>query len=535
MPTTELLPPFQLEDDSGTELAFPSGRNTLLCFVKEDCPTCRISMPLIQQLGEAFKDRLDLWAVGQDALGNAVLVDDYGFTSPMLDDSELKASFDYGIETVPTVILADPKGGELRRFVGFGRDDWRDLVHALADLTLLDPPEVEWDAYPESRPGCGSKSVEPGIYERLVAEAEGSPLRARRLEIGVQDDVMEFLYDQGMTDGMPVVPPTPERVLRMLEYTRRDPQQEIAVLPPNLAPLTVEKVAINAVLAGCKPEYFPVVLAAVDVVVDPSFGIHAVMATTMGGTPIFVVNGPIRERIGMNMGQGVLGQGNRANATIGRAVKLVLRNVGGARPGGTERATIGNPLRFSGSFAEWEERAPQWTPLHVEQGFERDQSVVTVFAMSGGPAQVIDQHSRTARALAGSIALKAQGLQHPVMVSGGATLIVVSPEHYDTLAGDGYSKDDLRRRIQEMTARPLRDTLATEDHGGLGPVAARFSAGIDELTDEVLDERRSKFLREDWIHIVVAGGGAGKWTALFEPLFSGPTGPTCRSRVIEEL
>ena len=149
------------------------------------------------------------------------------------------------------------------------------------------------------------------------------------------------MYDQGFSDGLPVMAPTPERVLRMLRGTRRDAQELVAVVPPNMAPATVEKVAINAVLAGCRPEYLPVVIASLEAVCTETFNGHGVMATTMGASPALIVNGPIRDRIGMNSRLGALGQGNRANATIGRALRLVLRNVGGAKPGGTERSTLG--------------------------------------------------------------------------------------------------------------------------------------------------------------------------------------------------
>ena len=133
----------------------------------------------------------------------------------------------------------------------------------------------------------------------------------------------------------------------------------VAIVPPDLVEITVEKVAINAVMAGCRPDYLPVVIAAVEAVCTDEFNIHGVTATTMGAAPVMVVNGPIRHRIGMNMKLGALGAGSRANATIGRAVRLVIRNVGGARPGGVDRSTLSSPLKFTMCFAEWEEGSPQ--------------------------------------------------------------------------------------------------------------------------------------------------------------------------------
>ena len=521
------LPPFTLDDVHGPR-SFPSGRPALLCFVDEECESSNLSMPLIEAAHRAFGDAVDVWAIGQEAAGNATLVDRFHLTTPMLDDSALKVSHEYGLETVPAIVLAGASGEEQQRFVGFGREDWRELYAALAGIAGKAQPEIEWDAYPDSRPGCGSRSVLPGIAERLAAEAEGSPLRARRLEIGAGDDVFEFLFDQGMTDGLPVVPPAPERVLRMLDGTSRDAQEVVAVVPPNMAEATVEKVAINAVMAGCKPSYLPVVLAALEAVCTDEFNIHGVMATTMGATPVIVVNGPIRERIGMNMGLGVLGQGNRANSAIGRALMLVLRNLGGARPGGIERSTFGSPTKYTMAFAEWEERSP-WEPLHVERGFAPEQSVVTVFGLTGGPHQITDQGSRSARALAGSIGVGLESSGHPKAHGGGDVLLVVSPEHVDTLWRDGYRKADLRQHIQEVTARPARELLATADVGGGIPVSR---AG--EMSTQQLDERLPKFSAPERVNIVVAGAEAGKWSAFFAGWATGPGGTIVTSRVIEQ-
>jgi hypothetical protein len=257
------LPNFSLGDAEGVTRAFPSGRHALLCFVKEDCPTCILSMPLIQAAAAAFGDALDVWTIAQDSDGGRALGERFSGVT-LLDDSALKVSFGYELDTVPTVILADRDGSELHRIVGLSKAEWQSLFHRLISITLSPAPVLDWSAYPEWRPGCGSKSVEPGIAERLAAEAEGSPLRARRIEIGDSDDPFEFMFAQGLTDGLPVIPPTPERVLRMLAGTKREPQEVVGVVPPNLAPVTVEKIAINAVMAGCRPEYLPVVLAAVE-------------------------------------------------------------------------------------------------------------------------------------------------------------------------------------------------------------------------------------------------------------------------------
>ncbi len=524
------LRPFSLADGDGLKRSFPTGRPALLCFVHEECQTCALSMPLIEATHRAFGDAIDVWAIGQDTPGNAVLIERHRLTLPMLDDDALVVSFAYGLDTVPSIFLADGEGRELRSFIGFGRDDWRALHAELASLSSLTEPAIAWDELPDSRPGCGSRSVEPGIAERLIAESDGSPLRARRVEIGEHDDIHEFLFDQGLTDGLPVVPPTPERVLRMLAGTKRDAQEEVAIVPPNLAPATIEKVAINAVMAGCKPEHLPVVLAAVEAMCTDEFNIHGVSATTMGATPLMLINGPIRDRIGMNSKLGALGTGNRANAAIGRAVRLVLRNVGGGKPGGTERSTLGSPSKFTLCFAEWEERA-RWEPYHVEHGFQPEDSVVTLFAASGGPSLVIDQTSRTARQIGGTIGMVLEGIAHPKAHGASDTFLVLCPEHLDTLQTGGWTKDELRARIQEASSRPLRELLADEDSGAGIPLA-RF--GGSGPTEDQLNEMIPKFADPANIHIVVAGSDAGKFSSIFQGWASGPRGSQLVSRKIEE-
>ncbi len=518
------LPAFTLTDPSGTERAFPSGRTALLCFVKEDCPTCVLSMPLIEAAAEAFGEAMDVWAIGQDAEGNANLVQRFGSVAPMLDDSKLAVSFAYDLDTVPTIILADAGGEELERFVGFGKTDWQALFTRLITTTLAPAPVVDWAAYPEMRPGCGSKSVEPGVYERLTAEAEGSPLRARRIEVGESDDLFEFMFDQGLTDGLPVIPPTPERVLRMLGGTKRDAQEVLGLCPPNLAPLTVEKVAINAVMAGCKPEYMPVVIAAVEAVLNEQFNMHGVLATTHFPTPVIIVNGPIRDRIGMNYRMNVLGQGNRANATIGRALQLVVRNVGGGRPGEVDRAALGQPGKIGFCFPEFEERS-NWEPLHVERGYRKDQSTVTVYA-GGAPNGIIDQLARGARALATSYGLGLSAAGHPKQYNHGEIVVVVPPEHVDTFAKDGWTKDQIREQIQLASMRPVRELVRDDDCAEGIPRASAEKLGMDTLLP--------KFARKELITLVVAGGEAGKFAAYLGGWVSGPMGSIMTTKLIRD-
>ena len=518
------LPAFALSDAQGTPRRFPTGRPALLCFVKADCPTCELSAPLIEAAHRSFGGAADVWAVSQDADGGAAFSERFGLTLPMLNDSDLRVSYAYELDTVPTIILADATGLERDRCVGFGKRDWQELYVQLAQLTQQPAPTFDWTAYPESRPGCGSKSVEPGLAERLAAEASGSPLRSRRIDIADADDPFEFLFDQGLTDGLPVIPPTPERVLRMLSGTRRNAQDIVATVPPNLAPATVEKIAINAVMAGCKPEYLPIVIAAIEAVCTDEFNMHGVLATTHFPTPVIIVNGPIRDRIGMNYRMNVLGQGNRANATIGRAVQLVVRNVGGGRPGEVDRATLGQPGKYTLCFAEFEERS-NWEPLHVERGFRREDSTVTVFA-GGAPMGFVDQLARDAQSLATSYGLTLAAASHPKHCFHGEIVVVVPPEHVDTFATDGWTKDQVREQIQLVTTRPVRAWMQDASCAEGLPRALAEKLGLDMPLP--------KFRSKDMITLVVAGGEAGKFAAYLQGWVSGPMGSTMTTRKIEE-
>lgn len=523
------LPAFLLSDGQGADYSFPGEKPAIVCFVKEDCPTCNEVMPVLNALHSAFSQQIDFFIAGQTVAGNCKLADVHQPGFAILDDASLKVSFAYEIDTVPTLFVSDSSGAQQQSLIGFVREEWQNLAQGLATQLSLTPPDIDWSTLPEWRPGCGSLSVDPVIAERLQAEAENSPLRARRIEIATQDDEFEFMFDQGFSDGLPLVPPTPERVIRMLSGTARDPQAVVAVMPPNMGLATVEKIAINAVMAGCRPEYLPVILASVEAVCTDEYNIHGVMATTMGASPVMVVNGPIRERIGMNMKLGALGQGNRANATIGRALRLVVRNVGGARPGGTERSTLGNPMKFSMCFAEWEERNP-WSALHVERGFSAEESVVTVFAMTSGPTLIVDQDSRSASQLAGSFGLGLESAFHPKAHFATEVLLVVCPEHVDTLVSDNYSKADIRARIQEVTARSIRDLLEDETS------AVGFKkAKVEAMDDAAKDRRLAKFKSGDDIHIVVAGSDAGKFSGAFHGWATGEMGSISVSRKIEEV
>jgi hypothetical protein len=256
-------------------------------------------------------------------------------------------------------------------------------------------------------------------------------------------------------------------------------------------------------MAGCRPEYLPVVIAAVQAVCTDQFNMHGVLATTHFPGPIIIVNGPVRRRIGMNAGLNALGQGNRANATIGRALQLIVRNLGGGRPGGVDRAALGQPGKYTFCFAE---------------------STVTVFAGSA-PTGIIDQLSRGARSLAASYGLALAAASHPKQYGYGEIVVVVPPEHVDTFAKDGWTKDQVRAAIQEATLRPARE-LAGDERCAEGLPAVVAARDPEALLP--------KFASADNIKLVVAGGEAGKFGAYLLGWASGPRGSIMTTRAIEE-
>jgi hypothetical protein len=523
------MPELSLPDLNGAPRAVPGERPALVCFVKEDCETCNTAAPVLDGLHKAFGGALDMVLVGQSGDGNAVYRDRHGLGVTILDDMGCKASFEWDIDIVPSVFWLGPDGLVKQHFEGFVKAEWRALADAMAADTGLAPAGIDWDTLPDWRPGCGSKHLDPDIFAKLSAEASGSPLQARRIEIATADDVAEFMFDQGFSDGLPLVPPTPERVMAMLGGTHRGAQDVVAEIPPHMGVATVEKIAINAVMAGCKPEYLPVVIAAVEAACTDEFNIHGVMATTMGATPVMVVNGPIRKQIGMNDSLGALGTGNRANATIGRAVRLAIRNIGGAKPGDIERSTLGNPMKFTMCFAEREERSP-WEPLHVERGFAREDSVVTLFAMTGGPVHIVDQASRDPEQVAGSLGMGLESVFLPKLhMLPVDTLLVVCPEHIDTLMRDGeYSKKRLRQRIQEVTRQPLSSMVADARSGAGLPADKAAAMDAEKLASPV-----PKFAGEQYIHLVVAGSDAGKFSSAFHGWATGEIGSVSVSRKID--
>src|SRR6266436_859337 len=320
-------------------------------------------------------------------------------------------------------------------------------------------------------------------------------------------DLDEF-FDHGASDGLPVVPPTRARVSRAVEMSGRDGSELVAEVPPNYGRATVEKIAVNAVMAGCRPEYLSVVIAAVDAICDPAFDLHGVSATTNAPTPLVVINGPVRGKLGVNCAAGVFGPGWRANATIGRAVRLVCVNLGGARPGVVSMSTLAHPGRYTYCIGEHEEASP-WESLAVEHGFGPEQSTVALLA-ADAPLGVYAQRSRTPDDLLPTIAASMAVVSHHRMTHWGDTLLVLSPEHAKILGEGGWKKADVRRWLFARLQRPVCELLPGRDGGEGLPahVLGKYRDPDRETT------RIPKFRAPEHIKVMVAGGTAGRFSAI---------------------
>ena len=466
---------------------FPDG---LVAVVKRDCQTCSMIQPVMTRLAGG---QTPFTVFSQDDPGFL-----YGVTN-VIDDTELEYSYQLNIEVVPTLMRIE-NGREINRIIGWNRKEWRQFT-GIADLG---------QDLPEQRPGCGARNMEPEIAEELAFRYQSAELKARRIELASQEDDLEACFERGWTDGLPVVPPTEKRVARMLQGSQRATDEIVGIIPPNQVPCTVEKVAINAVMAGCKPEYLPVVLAAVEAACMDAFCMHGLLATTYFSGPVVIVNGPITKAIGMNAGLNAFGQGNRANATIGRTLQLVIRNVGGGRPGGVDRATFGNPGKYTFCFAEDEDGSP-WEPLSVERGFKEEASTVTLFAGDGVQA-IMDQRSRTPESLSRTYANSLKTVAHSKIFMVADAVLVVSPEHARVFRKAGWTKQRLRQEIDEVLKTPGRKLIRG---------AQDIAEGMPEIFAEV---DLTKF-RPGGLHIVHAGGRAGMFSAIIGGwVASGPIG-----------
>ena len=282
--------------------------------------------------------------------------------------------------------------------------------------------------------------------------------------------VIEECYELGWTDGLPVVPPAVDRVRQFIDLAGRPGESVIGSVPERRREVTVEKVAANAVMAGCLPEYFPVVLAAVEAMLDPMFNLVGPSSSLGGAGILLIVNGPVVAELGINSRNNLFGPGNRANATIGRAVRLVLMNACAAVPGLFDRSILGHPGKYSYCIAEAEDRM-HWTPLHVERGFAAEESAVTVFACeaprqvrtSGGPDTIISTVADVASTLGTSMSTVGSTGETTGIVRQGEVAVVVAGE---SRVWDGWTKDDFREALHPKLRRSLADLKRAGQVGG---------------------------------------------------------------------
>ncbi|MCX6534944.1 MAG: thioredoxin family protein [Actinobacteria bacterium] len=456
--------------------------------VKRECATCIMVVPVIARL------------MGELPSLTVYTQDDPTFPEGVVSvsDLDLAVSWHADIDTVPTLIFRE-NGVETKRTFGWLRSEWRELT-GIADLG---------NELPDFRPGCGSMSVDPDIVDKLRVLYGGEILHSRQIEIASAEDEFEAMFSRGYTDGLPVVPPTPERVMRMLSGTTRDPQEIVALAPPDLVELTIEKIAINSVMAGCLPEYLPWVIASIEAICTDEFNIHGVLATTMPVAPVIICNGPGTRAIGMNSGVNVLGQGKRANLTIGRAVQLIIRNVGGGRPGEVDRAAHGHPGKLSFCFAEDDLGSP-FTSLAVSRGFDATQNTVTVFT-GEGPRCVVDQLAREPEQLAQTLAACLRTVHHPKLPFAFDAVLVLGPEHARVFAQANWSRERVLQEIHDRLQMP-------------GSEIVRGAGGMAEGVEEAFKDATLSKFRQGGLLLVHAGGPAGLFSAIIGGWGNGTAG-----------
>jgi hypothetical protein len=485
----------------------------LLALVKHDCPVCDQVLPVLDAAAAAGAPiRILSQSSAAETAEQAARV---GLREvPALDD-ELRTSLRFDPDAVPTLVLLDA-GEERGRVEGLHRA-------RIAELAAAAGAQLELDGLPEQRPGCASRTRDPEVAARLAARAalEEGRIRARTLTVGVLEDPFEALYERGLTDGLPVVPPTPERVVAMLEHTSRNPQEVVGVVPPYDGAATVEKVAINAVMAGCPNEALPIVLAAVEAACTEEFAWHGLIATTYPAGPTVVVSGPLAAEVGMNAGGNALGQGNRANLTIGRALQLVGRNLGGGRPQVEDRAAHGQMGKLGSCFAERLDDTAPWTGLAQDRGVPDGETGVTLISTEA-PRVIVDQLAREPDGLCASLALALESVAHPKQRLAFDALLVVGPEHGRIFREAGWDRARVREKLFELTTSPA---------GELTRGAGGSPEGIDPQFVADPDMPVAKFAAPDRILLAYAGGDAGLFSMVFGSWAAGEIGsaPVTRS------
>jgi hypothetical protein len=357
-------------------------------------------------------------------------------------------------------------------------------------------------------------SIDAALRDRLREEkmsvafevaAEAGVSRAPQRVVESNTDLVEYYFELGWSDGLPVVPPTLDKIEAVVGALGGDPQAVIARVAPRWGILTCEVLAINMVMAGCKPEYAPVVKAAVLALCDPSFNLNGVQATTHVASPLLIVNGPIAREIGMNGGCNAFGSGNRANATIGRAIRLVMLNVGGGWPGELDKSTLGHPGKYTYCAAENEAQSP-FAPYHVERNYKPEDSTVFVIAAEA-PHSVTDHVSNDPEGILDTICSAMSTIASNNAVLSGHCTVVLGLEHAQTIAKHGWTRNDIRNYLWMHHGNRFHDLARGHRYGNV------YNRNLPKWYKRAPDSRIPIIPSPDNIHLFVMGGEAGRFSA----------------------
>src|SRR5271165_6501184 len=480
----------------------------LLAILQTDCPTCRLIAPYLNKFP-------NITAVSQDAeepTRDFARQMDVRF--PLDRDPDFEISKRLGVITVPTLYVLDEQDRIVRQEPGFDKQ----ILNEIAALFGYAPVATPYDGAPAMKPGCMSRHLEAQTEDAAAAALNLHATcgeRASRIDLPDSEDPYEYCFRE-FHDALPVIPPTQARVERMLRASGRDPQEVIARIPPCYGEATVEKIAANAVMAGCVPQMMRVLIPLVRAVADERFNAHGVQATTHFAAPLIIVNGPVRRELGFHCRQNVFSNVGRANSTLGRALQLILLNLGGARPDGIDMSALGNPGKFSYCISENEEENP-WQPLQVNQGLEREQSAVTLFAAEP-PHGVSEHNARTARGVLKAVSYALATVWSYRNCMGFEAVVALGPEHVRTIHRDGWTKQNVREFLFENTGVPLRCYDDGEPGEGVAQRGSYQQIAIDG------EPCYRKFRAPESIKIVVTGGTAGKFSAVLGSWSAGPRG-----------
>jgi len=484
----------------------------IVAVLQTDCPTCRLIAPYLNKLAGAS---IPVTAISQDpeeVTNEFARQMDIRFSIER--DPDYVTSKRLQVVTVPTLYVLDDREQVVREEPGFDKKALNEIAALFGQAPIATP----YDGAPQSKPGCTSRHLEAVTADGTAPALDLHSTRgtsASVIELSDSEDPFEYCY-RVFGDALPVIPPTRERVDQMLRACDRDAREIIARVPPCYGEATVEKIAANAVMAGCRPEMMRVLIPLVRAACDERFNAHGVQATTHFAAPLIVINGPIRRELGFYSRQNVFSNVARANSSTGRALQLILLNLGGARPDSIDMSALGNPGKFSYCIAENEEENP-WEPFHVDAGLTREQSAVSLIAAEA-PHGVSEHNARTARGVLKTISYALTTVWSYRFCGFFEATVVLGPEHVHTIHRDGFGKQDVKHFLFENTGVPLRCYDGDEPGEGKHQRGTYKEIRIDG------EPCYQKFRDPDSIRVLVAGGTAGKFSAVLASWSTGPRG-----------